>query len=145
MLTYVIYSIIGQNIPLDLYKEINRKRIIGQGRGVASFFLFTTISLITGIITKHPLQAFYLGIGGVIGTYTNSFIKRRICIERGQYIFFLDQTDFIIGASVFYSSQYYLSLNIFFSGIIIALLLHHIVNLLRKNWEKLIKDKEKTY
>lgn len=143
MFTYVIFTFINTDIPIDLYKTINGKRIIGNGRNIAGFFFFTFSALLIGILQKRPTEAFYLGIGGIIGTYINSFIKRRFNIDRGQYIFFLDQTDFIIFSSVVYMTAYPLSLNIFLNGLGIAFILHHLINLLRTSWEKLIK-KEKS-
>jgi len=146
MLTYVAFTFINTDIPLDLYKTINTKRIIGNGRNIAGFFFFTFVALLIGIIQHRPLQAFYLGIGGIIGTYINSFIKRRLNFKRGQYIFFLDQTDFILFSSLMYITAYPLTLNIFLSGITIGFLLHHLINLLRTSWEKLIKrDKSNIY
>jgi len=139
MLTYVAFTFINTDIPLDLNKTINQKRIIGNGRNIAGFFFFTFTALLIGILQNRPIQAFYLGIGGIIGTYINSFIKRRLNFERGQYIFFLDQTDFIIFSSVIYLTAYSLSLHIFIGGLCIALILHHLINLLRTSWEKLVK------
>lgn len=146
MLTYVAFTFINTDIPLDLHKTINRKRIIGNGRNIAGYFFFTFTALLIGILQKRPVQAFYLGTGGIIGTYINSFIKRRLNFKRGQYIFFLDQTDFILFSSLIYLTAYQLSLNIFLSGICIALILHHLINLLRTSWEKLMKkDKSQIY
>ena len=140
MLIYVVFSIIKLGIPLDLYKEIKGTRIIGPGRNVAGFFFFVFIAVLVGIFQKRAIDALYLGIGGWVGTIASSFIKRRIGIKLGSYFFFMDQTDFILGSSLFYISQFKLDLNTFISGIVIALILHHGINMLRQGWEKLVHN-----
>lgn len=139
MLIYTIYSILKLGIPLDLYKTINGKRIIGEGRSLASFCGYIFIALLIGIIIKKPLESLYLGIGAVLGTYFSSFIKRRLGLKRGQYAFFIDQTDFIIFGTLMYMTNFEMELKIFLFGIGITLLLHHLINLFRKNWENIIK------
>jgi CDP-2,3-bis-(O-geranylgeranyl)-sn-glycerol synthase len=141
-LIYVVYSVIGLGIPLDLYEKIGDKRMIGPGRNVSGFFFYTFIALFVGILQNRPLEALYLGLGGIFGCYLSSFIKRRIGLKRGQYGFFIDQTDFIIGSTIFYVSFFELKINTFIFGIIIALVLHHATNLLRNTWEKFVKKKK---
>jgi CDP-2,3-bis-(O-geranylgeranyl)-sn-glycerol synthase len=143
---YAIWSFLGISMPLDLYKEIGKKRIIGDGRDISGLFFILFICILIGIFQNRAEEAIYLGIGGCFGTWLSSFIKRRFGLKRGTYCFIIDQTDFVLGASLFYVSQYTLSLNIFLGGLIMAFILHHGVNLLRKIWErgvKILKDENK--
>ncbi len=139
ILIYVVYSIIKLDIPLDLYGKIGRRRIIGQGRNVAGFFFFVFTAVLVGILQERAIEALYLGIGGIFGCYLSSFIKRRMNLKHGDYSFFIDQTDFILGSSLFYVTQFELEWKVFIGGIIISLILHHSVNLLRKSWEILVQ------
>jgi len=136
---YVVFSILKLDIPLDLYQKIKRRRVIGQGRNISGFFFYIFMALFIGILQERALEALYLGTGGIFGCYLSSFIKRRLNIKQGSYAFFLDQTDFILGSSLFYITQFKLELNIFISGLILALVLHHSINMLRNSWEKIIK------
>lgn len=136
LLIYLNFTIIGFDIPFDLHKKIHRKRIIGDGRSIAGFFFFISISMIVTLLQKRPpLEGFYLGAGGVFGCVIGSFIKRRLNLKQGDYSFFIDQTDFILWSSLFYISNFNLKKEIFITGIILALILHHIVNLFRNLWE----------
>ncbi|HIB35777.1 MAG TPA: CDP-archaeol synthase [Dehalococcoidia bacterium] len=131
------FTIIGLDIPLDLHNKIKGKRIIGNGRSIAGFFFFISISMIVTLLQKRPpLEGFYLGAGGIFGCFLSSFIKRRLNLKQGNYSFFIDQTDFILGSSLFFITEYTLKIEIFIMGIVIALILHHIINLFRKTWEK---------
>lgn len=140
MFVYIVYSVLTLGIPLDLYHKIREKRLFGEGRSISGFFFYIFSALFVGILQKRALEAFYLGFGGVIGCFLSSFIKRRLGFKRGSYFFLLDQVDFIIGASLFYITQFELRWNIFIFGIFIAFILHHGVNLLRKIWEPLVKS-----
>ncbi len=139
MLIYVVFSIVKLGIPLDLYKEFKGRRIFGHGRNVSGFFFYIFTALLIGIIQERPIEAFYLGAGGIFGCYLSSFIKRRMGIKQGDYFFLIDQTDFILGASLFYFSKFPLEVNILISGLVLALILHHSINLLRRFWESFLK------
>jgi len=136
---YIVYSILKLDIRTDLYQKLKGKRIIGEGRSVSGLVFYPMFALLIGILQKRPLEAIYLGVGGVIGCNLSSFVKRRLGLKRGKYVFFIDQTDFIIGSSLIYITSFHLSLEIFVSGIILALILHHLVNGLRNNWERRVK------
>ncbi|MFH1439151.1 MAG: CDP-archaeol synthase [Candidatus Woesearchaeota archaeon] len=155
---YTIFSVIKLGIPLDLYKTIkvkNRRnrqdkqyyeeRIIGHGRDFAGFFFYIFAAVLIGIIQSYAdstqiraIEALYLGAGGIFGCQMSSFIKRRIGLKQGNYGFFIDQTDFILGSSLFYISMFHLDWQIFVYGIITALILHHLVNLMRNGWERIV-------
>ena len=135
---YIIFSILKLDIPLDLYIKIKNRRIVGHGRSISGFFFFTFTAVLIGILQDRPLQALYLGLGGIFGCYLSSFIKRRLNVKQGNYAFFLDQTDFILGSSLFYITLFKLELNIFISGLVLSIILHHAVNMLRDKWEKVI-------
>lgn len=135
---YSLSTILKEGLPLDIYKKIKNIRIIGNGRYVAGTLFCIITALFVGILQDRAIEALYLGIGGVTGTIINSLIKRRISLKQGNYFFFFDQTDIILGASIFYISKYNLELNIFIFGLIVVFILHHAVNLLRKSWEVLV-------
>lgn len=140
LMIYLVSSILKSDIPIDNHIKFKNKRIIGNSRTVAGFFFFISISMLVALIQKRPLvEGFYLGSGGVLGCYCNSFIKRRVKIKEGGYIIFLDQLDFIVGSTLIYLTQFELKKEIILIGMIITFFIHHIVNLFRKTWEKLIQ------
>ncbi len=144
MLIYYIWTIIKLDIPFDLYHKIKNKRIVGNGRNIAGVFSWIFIALFIGILQERAIESLYLGIGASVGCITSSITKRRLNIKRGEYAFFIDQTDFILGSSLFYITQFNLEWQIFLGGIFLALILHHLINLLRTSWENFVKKMKTT-
>ncbi|MCL2711660.1 MAG: CDP-2,3-bis-(O-geranylgeranyl)-sn-glycerol synthase [Methanomassiliicoccaceae archaeon] len=151
--------VFGGGKPMDMGKEWNGKRILGDGKTWRGFFgggfsgmilglmlmgisflfgsedLFGYINLQTGIGV-----AACLAFGSLLGDLMGSFIKRRLGIERGKKAPILDQYDFLIGAflltSLFYPQWIY---STYIEGynilalvflLIVTLLLHRVMNII---------------
>lgn len=138
MSPYLLASKIGKDPSLDFGKSLFHKRIIGDSRGYGGIILFLIVSIIVSLFQGRVIAGLYLGAGASFGTLLSSFIKRRIGFLQGDYFFLLDQLDFILGATVFYYSYEVIPLGIIICGCLLALILHHLVNLLRKFWESSI-------
>lgn len=140
----MLYKIFQSNVvPFDLEVKI-KNRILDEGRTLASAVWAISVCFFIGIVLQNRgIEVIYLGVGAVLGTFLNSFIKRRIGLERGKNFIFIDQTDYILGASFFYILIKDLDLRIFIVGLIISLILHPLVNLLRSFYEKKILKQKK--
>ncbi|MCD6503434.1 MAG: CDP-2,3-bis-(O-geranylgeranyl)-sn-glycerol synthase [Euryarchaeota archaeon] len=119
--------LVGGGVPMDFRKKfIDGRRILGDGKTWRGFFGASLIagivlliqSLIERLIGFHgpyftdPLHAFFMGISfglfALLGDLVESFLKRRLGIERGKSVPLADQLDFVISfiffAYVFYRS-----------------------------------------
>lgn len=134
---YLLYSLMGEGVPLDLHTQWRGQRLLGDGRtllGTAGFMVF---SLLVGILQDRVVESLYLGMGAQFGSVLNSFIKRRFGFVRSDRFFLLDPVDHVLGASLFYVSAYTLRMETFLWGVVICFSLHVTVNLFRKAWESL--------
>lgn len=135
--------------PLDCYKKMNNKRILGDHktiRGIISgiiigiimvyfqqylynhFVFFKSISIINYTQINIFLFGFLLGFGALFGDAVKSFFKRQFAISEGKSWLFFDQLDYIIGAIVFSLFYIRLTLFIYMLAIILWFLLHVIVS-----------------
>jgi len=115
--------------PLDFYKKMNGKRILGSHktiRGLIAGVIFAvlTVYLQKSYLLGHPdfaekiavdystfnplIIGTLFGLGAVLGDATKSFFKRRIGIKPGGAWIPFDQIDFIVGGIAF--SYFYVSL-----------------------------------
>lgn len=142
---YIVYSYFfleetdEKTLCLDLGGRLGEHRIIGDSRG----FSGTLVALIIGYTAWMLLGSLYhlvIAVGANFGTILNSFIKRRLGIERGEGLPFLDQTDFILGAFLFATPITTISLPILITGLAQAFIIHTLVNICgRPSWKSLIK------
>ncbi len=88
--------------PIDFKKNfIDKKRILGDGKTFEGSFCAILASIIFGTILKLPISlSFRIGLGAVLGDIFESFIKRRLGIERGKDWYPYDNIDYITGAIV---------------------------------------------
>jgi CDP-2,3-bis-(O-geranylgeranyl)-sn-glycerol synthase len=135
MAVYVQCTFVGDGIPIDLYGEIGGKRILGNSRTLLGMMGFFVFSLMVGAFQHRAMESLYLGMGANFGCILNSLIKRSLGLPRGKNVFPLDQTDHILGASLFYISRYPLDLGLFAWGLLAGCVIHLSVNSLRKTWE----------
>jgi hypothetical protein len=103
---------------------------------------FLVFSWIVGILQRREMESLHLGMGACFGCTFNSLIKRALGFSRGNNFFPLDQTDHILGASLFYASRYPLDRGIFAWGLIVGCVIHVAVNLFRKTWELFVGFKK---
>ena len=90
---------------------------------------FHSISLIDYNLINPILLGFLMGFGAMFGDLVESFFKRQINIKPGKPLYFLDQTDWIIGSTFFLMLVYVPDLLTF----LVTLLLGFILHLLVKN------------
>jgi len=83
--------------PLDLKKNFfDGRRILGDaktflGLPVALFFGF-----LGGWVLAQPKMGILLGFFLYLGEIMSGFLKRRLGVKRGERLFFIDQTDYVI-------------------------------------------------
>ncbi|MGB9938185.1 MAG: CDP-2,3-bis-(O-geranylgeranyl)-sn-glycerol synthase [Methanobacterium sp.] len=129
----------GGGKPLDFSRNFtDNRRIFGDGvtwRGtIIGTAIGTLIGLLQGIISGNILEGlllgFSLGAGALIGDACGSFVKRRINIERGRPVPFLDQLDFVVGALIFASIVVVLPVYMIILVLIISIILHLSANII---------------
>ncbi|MDY6986300.1 MAG: CDP-2,3-bis-(O-geranylgeranyl)-sn-glycerol synthase [Candidatus Thermoplasmatota archaeon] len=94
--------------PIDMGKNFfDGKRILGDGKTFEGLALGTLLGFVAGIIvevcTKENLYGsflniFFLSFGGLLGDMCNSFLKRRLNVERGGKLPVLDQLNLVFGS-----------------------------------------------
>ena len=132
--------------PVDFSRKLNQKPIFGKNKTYRGF-IFGIIFAAAVAYTQHRLYEFdsfrqisffnygpwllfgiFMGFGALFGDLIKSFFKRRIGMPPGKKFIPFDQTDFIIGASVFMLPFFQLSLKIFIASLILSFALHITVN-----------------
>jgi len=107
--------VVGGGMPIDFRKNfIDGRRILGDGKTWRGFLgasliagaVLTVQSLIESCLKVHgpysisPYIAFFLGVSfgvfALLGDLSESFIKRRLNIERGRSVPVADQLDFVL-------------------------------------------------
>jgi CDP-2,3-bis-(O-geranylgeranyl)-sn-glycerol synthase len=111
----------GGRKPIDLGKNWNGNRILGNGKTFEGFALGLFIGFLVGALETSlypelnayamefgvtlPLINLFIGFmisfGALFGDLAGSFIKRRFGLKRGADVPLLDQWNFIIGAVLF--------------------------------------------
>jgi CDP-2,3-bis-(O-geranylgeranyl)-sn-glycerol synthase len=133
--------------PVDFGRTFRGKRITGDHktyRGIVSGVLFATIVAYVQMKISVPAEivlwpttlsglcmGLILGGGGLIGDSVKSFFKRQIGIKDGAPWFPFDQIDWVLG--VFVALALFgviLPVHIYVVSIILALIVHPLVNLL---------------
>jgi len=99
-------------IPVDQKKKFfDGKRIFGDGKTIGGLFIGTILGFLAGVaihfaLRGTPFSGIYGGFlniglisfGGLFGDLMNSFIKRRVNIERGGKLPVLDQLNVVFGS-----------------------------------------------
>lgn len=107
----IVFSIIVALIQSYLYK---------QG-------YFHSISLIDYTSINPFLLGFLMGFGAMFGDLVESVFKRQINIKPGKPLYFLDQTDWIIGSTLFLMLVYVPDLLIVLASLLLGFIFHIIV------------------
>ncbi len=120
--------------PADFGFKIYGKRIFGEHKTFRGFFFgilasiavvflqyilynfefFRYLSLIDFDSVNFLAFGFLTGFGVLFGDLIGSFVKRRFDFKPGKSLFFLDQTNSIIGFGVFVVWVYFKSWSLFF-------------------------------
>ncbi len=133
-------------VPIDFNKKINGRPLLGSNktyRGLVFGIGFAVIiaylqfllygrEFFRGIsfipYENWPLFGFLMGLGALTGDLVKSFFKRRVGIEPGRTFIPFDQADFVIGALLFITPVFGLTLNILFISLLLSFVLDVIVN-----------------
>lgn len=128
--------IVKKGHPIDFGKNINGKRILGDGKTWEG----TTVGMLAGIGVGliesyfNPNMSMILIIlipsGALIGDMIESFFKRQSGMKRGSKLIFFDQLDFIIGVIVFTWLLVDYTISIIAVMLIITYFLHRITSII---------------
>jgi len=132
--------------PVDFNKTIGNKPILGKNktfRGLVFGIVFAIVIAYLQFLLHDAeffrnlsfldyqnwlLFGFLMGSGALAGDLIKSFFKRRIGLKPGAKFIPFDQTDFVIGALVFITPIFELTLEIFVASLLLSFVLHIIVN-----------------
>ena len=102
------------NYPLDGYRRLYGKRILGDHKtwrglfagvivgGIVGWLEWDLLREIIGFSYINPLLwGCMLGLGALVGDGVKSFFKRQLNIKSGQTWFPFDQIDYIVGGILF--------------------------------------------
>ncbi len=101
--------VFGGGTPIDFNKKWKGKEIFGRGKTWRGFTGGCLAGMAAGVImnafpyygTMPLIVIFSLSCGALLGDLAESFLKRRVGIERGKMLPLLDQIDFVLGALIF--------------------------------------------
>ncbi len=135
--------------PIDFGKSVRRHRIFGDNKTIrggvfgilfsiavtfAQFLLYDRIFLRALSFFDYGSDwlaaGFLIGLGVVVGDLVNSFIKRRVGLKPGKPFIPFDQLNSLVGALIFIMPIYVPSLEVIFTLLILAFILHIGINLL---------------
>jgi CDP-2,3-bis-(O-geranylgeranyl)-sn-glycerol synthase len=134
-------------VPVDFNRKLRTHYIFGKNKTIRGFIfavLFATFivflqyllyyrfEFMRGIsfldYSNWPLFGFLMGFGAITGDLVESFFKRRLDLKPGARFVPWDQLDFVIGALVFVSFVFRLTLAIIITVCLISIVLHIMVN-----------------
>lgn len=129
--------------PIDMGRVfIDGRRVLGDGKtfeGLGLFLFFgTAVGAVYTSATGEPLYIVYgllSGIGAALGDLLGAFIKRRIGLRRGEPAPVLDQTGFMVMATVVLratgidtATGLGIDLRVFVTGLLVILVAHKATN-----------------
>ncbi len=136
------------NYPLDFYKKSNGERILGDHKTFRGLLFGILGGMIGALLLKHwytynfilwslsivkydsiniYLYGFLLGFGVITGDAFGSFIKRRLGKKPGESFLPLDQIVAPLGAMIFISPLYLISLRYFLIALLISFFFHILI------------------
>lgn len=138
--------------PLDFHKTFRGKRIFGDHKSIRGILAGTVVGLLVAIaqyiiiretswFDRFTLEVDYtssivwlmgacLGFGALAGDAVKSFFKRQIGIEPGNSWAPFDQLDFAVGGLLASLPFFIMPLRLYIIGVVLALVLHPIINIL---------------
>lgn len=109
--------IFGGGPPIDLGKSLpDGNRILGGNKTIRGILSGLVVGAIVGAFGYYLfsrnlfLIAFLASVGALLGDLVGAFLKRRLKIKPGDALPGIDQLDFVLGALLFVSPVYKLSL-----------------------------------
>jgi len=134
-------------VPVDFNVKIKNKPLFGKNKTFRGFFFGILFAIVIALIqrilyygfesfriisfldyTNWLIFGFLMGFGAITGDLIESFFKRRLNIKPGARFVPWDQLDFIIGALVFVSIVFKLTISIIIAVLLMSFVLHIIVN-----------------
>jgi hypothetical protein len=88
------------DLPFDFKLSIGKTRIIGDSRGFIGGVLALLIGVLGSVLTQTTLPL-YASLGAEFGAIAESFVKRRLGVRQGSHLLFVDESDTLIGATLF--------------------------------------------
>jgi len=128
--------------PIDIGRKwFDGNRIFGDTKTIGGFVagvvggflvgaLQSNIALGSQVPQMTLFLAFIISFGALVGDLAGSFIKRRFGMKPGEDAPFLDQLNFVFGATFFAMWFVKIGLETFFIMIIITPILHRIANII---------------
>ncbi len=93
----LVTRLIGGGRPLDMgINFVDGKRLFGDNKTVEGTFSIIIVGSILGLIYDLKFIGFIQALGVAVGDIVGSFMKRRLCIEPGGSLPFIDQELFMI-------------------------------------------------
>jgi CDP-2,3-bis-(O-geranylgeranyl)-sn-glycerol synthase len=138
-------------IPIDLKKKwFDGNRILGDGKTIEGFSMGLIAGTFVGVLessvvpvinsyasiwniqipSMNLLVAMLISLGTLCGDLGGSFIKRRLGLERGKEVLFLDQWNFIIGSIIFVFMFTEITIWMVIYMLLITLVVHRIANII---------------
>ena len=132
--------------PVDLGREMNKKPLFGRNKTFRGLFFGILFAVIVSYLqfvgyktgfssgisffsyNNWLVFGFLMGTGALAGDLVKSFFKRRIGINPGSKFIPFDQSDFVIGASIFIMPVFALTWNIFLTSLVLSFVLDILVN-----------------
>ncbi|MCK4247966.1 MAG: CDP-2,3-bis-(O-geranylgeranyl)-sn-glycerol synthase [Methanomicrobia archaeon] len=128
----------GGGKPLDFNKNfLDGRRLIGNGvtiRGTFVGIFFGTLTcLLQSFFYEYSVPfslklGFLLAFGAILGDLVESFLKRRINLERGAPLPLFDQLDFVFGALILSNPLLKLNIRKILTIVLITPILHFSTN-----------------
>jgi len=114
-------------IPIDFNRSLGGVRLVGDSRGFTGAALAFTLGVFGGMAMESYLP-FYAALGAEAGTIFESFVKRRLGVKRGTHTWILDETDVILGATLFLLPVTSIRGDVFLFTITASLIGHYVFN-----------------
>jgi CDP-2,3-bis-(O-geranylgeranyl)-sn-glycerol synthase len=138
------------SLPIDFKKKLyDGNRILGDGKTIEGFSIGLLAGTFVGILESSviplinsyvsvwnvqiPAMNFLIGfmisLGTLCGDLGGSFIKRRLGLERGKEVLFLDQWNFVIGSIIFVFMFTEITIWMILIMLVITFVIHRIANI----------------
>jgi CDP-2,3-bis-(O-geranylgeranyl)-sn-glycerol synthase len=139
------------SIPIDLKKKwFDSNRILGDGKTFEGFGIGLISGTFVGVLetlvepvlnsyavvwnVKIPPMNFLIGfsisLGALCGDLGGSFVKRRLRLQRGKEVLFLDQWNFVIGSIIFVFMFTEITIWMILMMLLITFVIHRIANII---------------
>jgi len=138
------------SLPIDFKKKwFNGNRILGDGKTFEGFGIGLISGTFVGVLetlvepvlnsyavvwnVKIPPMNFLIGflisLGALCGDLCGSFAKRRLGLQRGKEVLFLDQWNFVIGSIIFVFMFTEITIWMILMMLLITFVIHRVTNI----------------